>query len=180
MLQVPQLDFTDLNYIKALDDVSRDTNLTNNLAEWQWTGPSQPLEHIALAVMGLGQILPIRPPPPNATWALDFWNPALRYNDVEASKRDSIRKNIWNSYSGSHAGSYAALSWVPWSPSDVRIYGINLTGSDIDRDLPFIFNTSRNSSSIGPPPASLSTDGPASLFIAIMPETQNFQQCFLK
>ena len=141
--------------------------------DWLWQGPSQPLQQMALAVMGLGQILPIRPPAPNATWTLDLWAPALQCNDVEANKRDSIWTNIWNSYNN-NTGLYGSLAWVPWSPNDVNMRVANMTAGVIDRDLPFLHNASQVPSWVGPPPAALSTDGYASLFFAVLPGAQNF------
>ena len=73
MRQVPQLDFTTLNYAAPLQYSISNGNLT----DWAWKGPSQPVQHIALAVMELGQILPITPPAANASWTVDFWGPAL-------------------------------------------------------------------------------------------------------
>ena len=121
--------------------------------------------------MGLGQILPITPPAPNVSWTLDFWGPALQCNDVAATKRDKIWINIWNSYNTT-MGPYGFLSWVPWSDTYSMFSEGFLNMSGFDRDLPF-FTT--NNSTYGPPPSSLSTDGPASLFIAILPEAQFFE-----
>ena len=172
MLQVPQFDFTTFNFVSPLQS----TGDPGPDGGYAWTGPSQPLQHIALAVMGLGQILPIAAPAPNASWTLDFWGPALQCNDVDATKQDAIWTNIWNSYNGSSTGPYAFLSWVPWSEANSWTYYLNMTASGIDRDLPFFFNvTYQSQSCIGPSQASLSTDGPSSLFIAVLPETQNLE-----
>ncbi|KAF4626926.1 hypothetical protein G7Y89_g11231 [Cudoniella acicularis] len=94
-------------------------------------------------------------------------------NDVAATERDRIWTNIWNSYNATTTGSYAFLSWVPWSYADSWVYYLNLTASGIDRDLPFFLNVFGGSSCAGPPPSSVSTGGPASLFIAVLPESQN-------
>lgn len=160
MHQVPQFDFTTFNFVAAL-------KFYGEKGGWGWTGPSQPLQHIALAVMGLGQILPINPPAPNASWTLDFWGPALQCNDVAATERDRIWTNIWNYYNDTSTDTHAFLSWVPRSyPDSQDLF--------IDRDLPFVFKVSDVSDAGGPPDSSVSTDGPASLFIAVLPETQVF------
>lgn len=170
MLQVPQFDFTTFNFVAALEPNSATGY------EWEWTGPSQPLQHIALAVMGLGQILPITPPTPNASWVLDFWGPALQCNYVAVTERDRIWTTIWNSYNRTTIGSYAFLSWVPWSYSEDWL--INLTVNGTNRDLPFFFNVPGLTGligSVGPPPSTVSTNGSASLFIAVLPETRYFE-----
>ena len=180
MLQVPQFDFTTLNFAATLQP--RSSFDATGLQNWAWAGPSQPAQHLALAVMGLGQILPITPPAHNASWTLDFWGPALQCNDVAATERDKIWINIWNSYSANFTGSYAFLSWVPWSNLDfggyfdeipVGLFKINLTASGTDRDLPFLFNVTESISRAGPPSSSVSTDGAASLLIAVLPNSQN-------
>ena len=50
----------------------------------------------------------------------------------------------------------------------------NLTAGFLDRDLPFLHNASKVPSWVGPPPAALSTDGYASLSLAVLPGAQNF------
>jgi hypothetical protein len=169
MLQVPQYDFTTFNYAEGLQYDSASGPLT----DWDWLGPSQPVQHLALAVMGLGQILPISPPAPNASWTLDFWGPALQCNHVTAEKRDKIWLNIWNSYNATTTGAYAFLSWVPWSYVDSWAYYLNLTASGIDRDLPFFLNLTVQGTPIGPATSSVSTEGPASLFVAVLPQSLN-------
>lgn len=93
MLQVPQLDFSSFNFAGGLQIIQAERDYDGLV----WTGPSQRLQHTAMAVMGLGQILPISPPAPNATWKLDFWGPALRCDNVAQPERDEIYTNIWNS-----------------------------------------------------------------------------------
>ena len=91
MLEVPQHDFTTLNFVSPMastdgvDGMSHD--LTTELSLWAWSGPSQPLQNIAVAAMALGQILPITALAPNASWTLNFWGPLLRCNDVVAIER---------------------------------------------------------------------------------------------
>ena len=178
MLQVPQFDFATLNYVAPLSnsDGFRGTYL------WDWSGPSQSVQHIALAVMGLGQILPIPSPASNATWTLEFWGPALQCNDVAKTERDRTWVNIWNSYNRSTTGPYAFLSWVPWSSLGGSLDGIpediDLPYGDVNTNLPFLFNLSSDLPVIGPPASFLPTNGSASFFIAVFPETQNFTLSF--
>ena len=178
MLKAPQFDFI------TLDFVTRMTNIELFIADidgrvyekgvWAWSGPSQPLQNIVLAVMGLGQILPIPTPAPNASWTLDFWGPALQCNDVVATERDQIWTNIWNSYSSDNSGSLVFLSWAPWPPraletnaSDPHDHISNLNLTIKNQNLPFQFDEYRFS------PWQISTGGPASLFVAVSPEAQN-------
>lgn len=180
MLQVPQFDFASLNYVAPLyTDAS-----INGTFLWDWNGPSQSVQHIALAVMGLGQILPVSSPASNATWTLDFWGPALDCNDVAKKNRDRTWINIWNSYNGSNTGPYAFLSWVPWSYLDGSLDGIPVRSPDGsplqydppdgDINLPFLFNVTSDLPVVGPPASFLPTNGSASFFVAIFPESQNF------
>ena len=78
MLQVPQFDFSTSSFVTGLPE---GTNTP-------WGGPSQPVQNIASAVMGLGQILSITPPVPNITWTDDFWGPALQCSDVPEAERE--------------------------------------------------------------------------------------------
>ena len=168
MHKVPQFDFTTMNYVSSLDDEGGG----GATFDWAWTGPGQPVQHIALAVMGLGDILQIPSPSPNASWSLKFWGPALLCYDVANTKRDSIWKNIWNSYNGT-SESYAYLSWVPWSYAEGWTYWLNFSKANIDPDLPFLFRSDFGPVHDGPLPASLSTNGPASMFVAVIPASQN-------
>ena len=134
--------------------------------------------------MAAGQVLPIKPPAPNATWTLDFWGPALQCGDVPKTKSDQIFTNTWKSYDIDDpvdAAAYAFLSWVPWSWND---YGGNEDfTSNPTPYLPFIFNlTEINTTSLseniskipkmGPPSSLVSTGRPLSLFIAALPGTE--------
>ena len=180
MLEVPQLDFATLNYVAPL--YTQASVVGTSL--WDWSGPSQSVQHIALAVMGLGQILPIPSPASNATWTLDFWGPALQCNDVAKTERDRTWVNIWNSYNGSNTGPYVFLSWVPWSYLDDSLDGLpdrrpdgsplQFSPPDGDINLPFLFSVTSDLPVIGPPASFLTTNGSASFFIAIFPEALNF------
>jgi hypothetical protein len=171
MYKVPQFDFTTMNYVSGLD---YENTAYGTTSQWEWTGPSQPVQHIALAVMGLGDMLQISPPSPNASWSHKFWGPALRCDDVAGAKRDSIWTNIWNSYNGT-SESYVYLSWAPWSYVDGWKYWTNFSKSNIDPDLPFLFRSDTGPVHVGPPPAYLSTNGPASMFVAVLPASENLQ-----
>lgn len=163
MLQVPQLDFSTFKFAAGLEYASS-MGAASATSDWEWTGPSQPVQHIALAAMGFGQILPIAPPASNASWTLNFWGPALQCSDVALPERDKIWTSIWNSYNATTNGSHIFLSWVPWSSTDIRAMNLDYS---VDPNLPFI-------SDIGPSPSDLSTDGePASLFLAVLPEMRN-------
>lgn len=180
MLQVPQLDFTSLNYAAGLRYDLATLN-DDGLSNWAWTGPSQPVQHIALAVMGLGQILPITSPTSNASWTLDFWGPALQCNDVEPAQRDKIWTNIWNSYNSlTNIGPYSFLSWVPRSYTGGwgRYTGgpPRLTGSYFAYpDLPLHCDGAHTTCASPPGPEAnfVSIGQHASLFVAVLPATRN-------
>ena len=173
MLPVPQTDFTSL---KFSDDL-RFVTTSGVLNDYYWSGPSQPLQHLAFAVMGTGEILPITPPAQNSSWRLDFWAPSLQCHDVEDEKRDATWINIWNYYAsnGSASGSFAYLSWVPWSYDDYSLWYDNLTARGIDPDLPFIFNVRNGPEVMGPPTTAVSTEGRMSIFLAALPAAQAFR-----
>jgi hypothetical protein len=135
---------------------------------WSFAGASQPVQHVALAVMLLGQILPITPPAPNASWALNFWGPALQCNDAAAAEREKVWVNIWNTYN-STGEPYFYLSWVPWSPGDMEYF---LDTLKTDHYLPFLFNVSGEAVT-GPSSSLVSTYGPASLWTAVIPRMLN-------
>ena len=165
MVQVPQFDFTTFKFVVPLRNLmDLDTH-----TEWAWAGASQPVQRIALAVMGLGQILPITPPALNTTWTLDFWGPALQCNDIVGTERDRIWTSIWNTYSSSIAGTYAFISWVPRSyPNGL------LTATDADQNLPFVFDNSSHELLSGLSSSTLSNnEGNASLFVSVLPGMQD-------
>ena len=179
MLPVPKFEFGSFKYAAGLAD---------HQTYWQWSGPSQAIQSMASRVMAGGQVLPVTPPASNATWTLDFWGPALQCDDVPANKSEQIFTNIWNSYDFDGPGNsstYGFLSWVPWSGVD---YGENANFSgnatNLAPYLPFLFDFISISSSAfeggsdvlprkGPPSSSVSTSGPLSLFVAVLPGTQN-------
>ena len=177
MLKVPQYDFTTLDFVAPMESTDGVTNWTTlgettETSLWAWSGPSQPLQNIATAVMALGQILPISPPAPNASWSLNFWGPLLQCSDVLGNERDQIWTNIWNSYNFDGIGSYAFMSWAPWPALLIRdideISGQSSNASN--RDLPFQYGNGYSSS-----PWQFSTGGPASLFVAVQPKAQRLQ-----
>lgn len=173
MLRVPQFDFTTLKFSAEFELQLDFSNYT--VASWKWAGPSQRVQNIAQAVSGLGQILPITPPVANASWTLDFWGPALQCNDVTVNEQDGdqIYTSLWNSYykslnSTGNLGlvTYTFLSWVPWSYGDNTTYDLNFTSAEADQ--PFVLDLKGDF--FGPSSSSVSTGGPASLFIAVLPD----------
>lgn len=179
MLQVPQFDFATLNYVAPISAISGD----NKTSVIVWNGPSRSVQHIALAVMGLGQILPISAPASNATWSLDFWGPALQCHDVDKTDRDRTWINIWNAVNQSNPDFYAFLSWVPWSDGEEILNGLpdddSLGQPDFqpaNNNLPFLFNYTSDAPVVGPQTAFLPTNGSASFFIATFPEVMDFNE----
>lgn len=160
LLQVPQFDFTSLNFVFSPQYFGA--------IDYSWNGPSQPVQHIALAVMGQGDILQISSPGVNTSWSLNFWGPALHCNDVVGVKRDSIFTNMWNSLYGGDA-SYSYLSWVPWSDASFQSIW---SRPGVDPDLPFLLNSQSPAVHNGPPGGPLTTNGPASIYVAAMPNSK--------
>ena len=176
MLQVPQFDFATLNYVAPLSALSGD----NETSVYAWNGPSRSVQHIALAVMGLGQILPISAPASNATWSLEFWGPALQCHDVDKTDRDRTWINIWNALNQSNPNFYAFLSWVPWSDGEEILNGLPDDDSlrlpdyqPANNNLPFLFNYTSDAPVVGPQTAFLPINGSASFFIATFPATMD-------
>lgn len=175
--QIPQVDFTSFKY-------------AGNFApgiNGEWTQPSQAVEYVVSKIMSAGQIPQIRPPAPNATWTLDFWGPGLRCIDASEDMFGEIFVNIWNSYRPTQAATYDFLSWVPWSQGDYEFPNNEtfFNGSRPAAYLPFLYGTHNISESdvrgikvvpqIGPSTASSTTDGPLSLYIAVLPRAQDVQ-----
>ena len=170
MLEVPQMDFTTLKFSSDL----RYVNSAGMLNTWQWSGPSQSLQHLAAAVMGQGQILPISPPATNASWTLDFWGPSLQCAGVEGSERDRMWVNLWNSYnisSLSRAPRY--LAWTPWSYADYELYYDNLGSKGIDSSHPYLLQIPGGPDIVGPPPSQVATEGAMSLYVATLPPSED-------
>ncbi|KAK5740520.1 hypothetical protein LTR17_004557 [Elasticomyces elasticus] len=178
MARVPQYDFATMNLAAPLTNTDRGPEVD----DWEYQGPSQPLQHVALAVMGGGNILPIDPPSrSNMSWSQDVWGPALTCTDIEGDERDAMWVNIWNSYNGSTKSSITYVSWVPWQSKDYP-FGIGLGNISLEpfRNQPYIFNDGSFVNWIGseitqrgPPPGDVAGDGTASLWIAVLPNMQS-------
>ncbi|KAK5701737.1 hypothetical protein LTR97_004555 [Elasticomyces elasticus] len=177
MARVPQYDFATMNLAAPLTNTAAEAGVD----DWEYQGPSQPLQHVALAVMGGGSILPIDPPcRSNMSWSQDVWGPALTCIEIEGSERDDMWVNIWNSYNSTTESSITYMSWVPWSWKD-QPFGLGLRNISLDpyRNQPYIFNDvsfgdyEPEITQRGPPPGDVAGDGPASLWIAVLPNMQS-------
>jgi hypothetical protein len=166
MLEVPQFDFTNLKYSSDL----RYVNSAGVLNTWEWSSTSQPLQHLASAVLGQGHILPIAPPASNSSWTVDFWGPALQCDDVLEADRDRIWVNMWNSFNlTTLTFPFRYLSWAPWSYADYELFYDNLGARGIDRNSPYLLNVTNGPQIMGPPPSSVSTEGALSIYVAVLP-----------
>ena len=179
-VQVPQFDFTSLDFVAAMP-------FHYIYGIYNYSGPSQPVQNVAQAVASLGQLLPVIPPRSNSSWSQQFWGPSLQCHNVEGAEREAIWTNIWNSYwyTWKSTGTFVYLSWVPWSPTQLQEFSANATGfstgntTGIDARLPFLTpNTGQryNASSIflGPgqlynSSSSLTLDG-ASIYVSVLPQ----------
>ncbi|KAK5679710.1 hypothetical protein LTS10_007658 [Elasticomyces elasticus] len=177
-IQVPQYDFASMNFAAPLVGEEGDEKV-----DWyNYKGPSQPLQHVALAVMGLGSILPITPPStPNMSWSQDVWGPALVCSDIEGDERDGMWVNIWNAYNKSSETSTVYRSWVPWSLYHAQsAYGLlnaSETAMEPFLNRPYIFNNRTHeveeSFQSGPPPGDVALYGDSTSWIAVLPNMQN-------
>ncbi|KAL8985284.1 MAG: hypothetical protein Q9205_000982 [Flavoplaca limonia] len=174
MLPVPKIEFGSFKYAARLARYGDPWYL--------WSGPSQAIQYMASRVMVAGEVLPVTPPASNATWKLHFWGPALQCNDVPETKSDEIFTNMWNAIDIIDTNP-TFLSWVPWSPADFAAPENFTRISNVHTPyLPFLDfveaqsnsgdggnATTSRSNMMGPPPSSLSTPGPLSLFVAVLP-----------
>lgn len=177
-LSVPLFDFATLNFAAPMKNVLGP--LGSAVDDWQFTGPSQPLQNTALATMGRGAIGSIPAPAANASWRQDFWGPELRCRDADAEERDKMFVNVWNSYDGTAKGSYGYLAWIPWSADDASTAGLDPVGMDAMRDLPFMSSSSDDDRlDVGPPPSLVPGDGPASFWLAIIPRAQQLDVAYV-
>lgn len=161
MVSVPQLDFTSLDFVAQVPGVDIQEDDTTR---YMSTGPSQPVQNLATAVFGLGQLLPITPPAPNTSWTLDFWGPALRCSDVEDPDRNAIWTNVWNSHTSNYVGSILFLAWAPWSSQEIAY--LTNTG-DFDLNLPFLQSKSGETLLSYTP---VTSGGSAALYVAVLPQ----------
>jgi len=181
MLEVPQLDFTTFKYVAPMLAFSGGDD--QRKAYFSYNGPSQAIQRVALAVAGLGQILTMTRMPTNATWETKFHGPALRCDNVIGTERVKILRNVLHGHllnvfgpSPVYEGTYALdpyMAWVPWAHT-------GLDPTTIDTSLPFMFNMSNQSdwttasavSSLNP--ATLNVNGSASLYLAVLPRTDEY------
>lgn len=114
LLHVPQYDFMTLNYVNSMPQVVGFNNWSRG---YSFSGPSQPVQRIANAVAGLGEVLPIKPPASNTSWSLDMYGPTLQCKEVEGEQKTRIWTNVWISLGLGQArncdGTLAYLGWIP-------------------------------------------------------------------
>ncbi|KXT04967.1 hypothetical protein AC578_10324, partial [Pseudocercospora eumusae] len=175
-LETPNLDFATFAYAAAL----RPGGTWDDVNVWQYSGMSQPIQNLAfvVAALGIGTRPNAYPKTPikaaNATYKLrDLYAPALQCAEVSGIKRNAIWMNIWNSYNWTSSGAPIFFSWVPWSDHDAVGAGFNVTSGTaniFDRDLPFFINATGLK---GPSESLVSTDGPISFFVAVIPGANN-------
>lgn len=168
MRKVPLLDFSSMKFAAPMATSGN----SNESTYWQFNGASQPLQNVALAIMSRGAILPIHSPAPNASWSQQFWGPELRCQHADASSREQIFVNIWNSYNVSGSGSLGYLSWVPWSSAELSLWRMS-DAIESAKDLPFVpslyWHNLEDPSLRGPPTSQIAGDGPASLWFVAIP-----------
>ncbi|KAK5167743.1 uncharacterized protein LTR77_007442 [Saxophila tyrrhenica] len=82
-----------------------------------YTIPSREVIEVVKAVAATGAVLPIAPPGPNSSWALDFSGPALKCTNISEPLRSEIRSNIASATgSASNCEAYGYLAWLEGMP----------------------------------------------------------------
>jgi hypothetical protein len=148
MAKVPKLDFTSYNFAAPLTMLDYEAV---HYADYCYRGPGRLVQRIAKAVGAQGQILPIVPPSPNASWSLDFWGPSLQCNNVKGQDYDDIWANLWEHYARDEdcASSFSYLAWAPTTNTSV----------------PFVFHNETSIFSYN----ALTIGAPATMFLAVVP-----------
>jgi hypothetical protein len=72
MMEVPQVDFTSLNFAFMAGDAM------NGRQVYTYKGPEHEIQRILYSTASAGQILPISPPAPNSSWNVAFHGPTLK------------------------------------------------------------------------------------------------------
>lgn len=91
MQNVPRIDFSNLNFVAGMSSEVKEHNTSSY---YIYDGPSQSVQQIAIGAAAQQNILPIVPPFPNASWALDFSAPSLKCEPVDTSQNLKFKKNI--------------------------------------------------------------------------------------
>lgn len=118
MVQVPQLDFVNLDFTA---DLPSGGSTGENYTEYCYQGPSRIVQRVATAVSAQGQVLPITAPGTNATWTVDFWGPSLQCNPVEGKAQHDVWANVWDFMKNTTRCqvSYGYMAWTPTANSSL-------------------------------------------------------------
>jgi hypothetical protein len=131
MIDVPQFDFTNLDFIVpptsaasgSMDGPVYYTNGTDHerYDRYCYRGPSPAVQRVASAVGTLGSILQIQPPSLNSTWSIDFWGPNLRCRNATEQQRYEIWENLYY-YLMDGDTCRDSYSYISWTPSDAQTF----------------------------------------------------------
>ncbi|KAI0546996.1 hypothetical protein F4679DRAFT_377242 [Xylaria curta] len=141
---VPNVDFISFNQVANIPFGANVRGNGHAYRSYTYNGPSVGVEKVATAVAAQGDILPIKPPAENSSWALDFHGPSLTCRPMDDSVRTQVESNIagwlWD-YSGSMNAGTAncwdqASTYLSWNPTPFDVlYNRSTT------PLPFINTT---------------------------------------
>ncbi|KAF2658592.1 hypothetical protein K491DRAFT_755910 [Lophiostoma macrostomum CBS 122681] len=107
---IPRIDFSNLDFAAAMPG---SIGVNRISPYYTYNGPSQITKKTAMAVVAQQAILPITPPFPNSSWALDFDGPSLQCNPMDSSRDLDFQANI-ASYTALNCNSAPTfLSWFP-------------------------------------------------------------------
>ncbi len=126
MQQVPNVDFSSLNYVAPMTRPPQGDNSELN-TEFLYKGASTNVQRIANQVAETGVMLPITPPYPNASYALEFYGPSLACSIVPDAIQSSVHKFVISKipdYCTAEPGVYGYSSWqngmaAPGLPSNL-------------------------------------------------------------
>jgi len=113
LAQIPSPNFKSLKYINAglTHQVGGYDDTVMNMT---YTGPSDAVNQVIMAVASGGKILPITPAAVNSSWSLDFHGPFLQCHDVTDMSRTALLEIILLSYGYSYCDfTPNSMSWTP-------------------------------------------------------------------
>ncbi|KAI9699475.1 MAG: hypothetical protein M1836_003086 [Candelina mexicana] len=112
MQQVPQIDFSNLNFLAGMPSTVRVNGIS---LFYTYNGVSQLAKKIAMGVAAQNAILPISAPFPNSSWALSFSGASLKCNPVSSSDSLNFQANIAQ-YVKNPANCNTAATYLAWFP----------------------------------------------------------------
>lgn len=96
---MPNVAYTSANMFTVSTISSGDTFYQGNNGQWytesyEYQGPSDAVNLIAITVGAQGGVLPITPPAQNSTWSVNFFGPSMHCHNVSGPMHDAITLDI--------------------------------------------------------------------------------------